>query len=280
LKKPKARTAIIISISSDIGTALAKHWRTKGWSVLGTYRTRSPAVDQLAQLGVGLVACDLASSDSIRKACRSLKKRCPAWDALIMCPATQEPIGLFQEVDFDDWEASVRVNFTSQMRVVHELLPTRRVPGSRKDIGPCVLFYAGPGTNNAPTHYSAYIISKIALVKMCELLDREVPDTRFTIIGPGWIKTKAHEATLKAGKRAGANYDITLRRIANNEFGKMEDVLLCSDWAVRSRRELVGGRNFSVVNDRWGDRSLDAMLKADPDLYKLRRCGNNKLVKK
>ena len=120
----------------------------------------------------------------------------------MLCPGTQEPAGPFVTCNFDAWEESVRVNFTGQIRIIQELLPTRRVHPA---LEPLVLLFAGGGTNNATVNYSAYTISKIALIKMCELLDAEVPDTRFAILGPGWVKTKIHEATLRVGAQAGAN---------------------------------------------------------------------------
>jgi len=45
---------------------------------------------------------------------------------------------------------------------------------------------------------------------------------------------------------------------------------------VRNGRELVGGRNFSIVHDAWhhGGQALLARLQADPHHFKLRRHGN------
>lgn len=267
-----SKKAIIISASSDIGEALARRWKTNGWQVAGTFRTKSRQVNALAEEKVKLVACDLADKKSVQRACQELRKAMPKWDALVLCPGTQEPVGLFTENDFDAWEDSVRVNLTAQLRIVHELLPSRNKNA-------CVLFFAGGGTNNAPINYSAYTLSKVGLIKMTELLDAEVPDARFTIIGPGWVKTKIHEATLKAGGKAGSNYQRTKNKLAGDECTSMEQVLDCCDWLISAPREVVGGRNFSVVFDSWGDERLTEKLKQDGDIYKLRRAGNNFLIR-
>jgi NAD(P)-dependent dehydrogenase (short-subunit alcohol dehydrogenase family) len=176
------------------------------------------------------------------------------------------------ECRFDDWEESVSANFTGQMRIIHELLPSRRIKTAPE---PCVLLFAGGGTNNAPVNYSAYLISKIALIKMCELLDAEIPDTRFVIVGSGWVKTKIHAATLTAGVQAGANYQRTIEKLANDEWTPMERVLDCCDWVLNAARELVSGRNFSVVFDKWGTEERAENLIKEPNMYKLRRYGNN-----
>ena len=146
-------------------------------------------------------------------------------------------------------------------------------------LGPCVLFFAGGGTNAATANYSAYTISKIALIKMCELLDAEIPDVRFTIVGPGWVRTKIHQATLEAGERAGDNYEKTNFLLNNDESTPMKYVLDCCDWLINSPREVVSGRNFSTVFDKWDTKELSEKLMSDSDMYKLRRYGNEFLIK-
>lgn len=266
------KTAIIVSISSDIGAALAQRWVARGWSVFGTYRTPTAVTLQLASTGVGLVACDMADFESSEAACAELKRLCPVWDILIIASGTTEPVGPFIDIDFNEWARSIEVNFTSQMRLTHRLLPLRRIQDPN---GPCVIYFAGGGTNNATTNYSAYTVSKIGLIKMCELLDAEVPDTRFSILGPGWVNTKIHDETLRAGERAGVNLIRTQQKIEQGDFTQMEDVLDCCDWLVASSREEIGGRNFSVANDAWGSRQLSEALISKPDMYKLRRANNS-----
>lgn len=269
--KKEERSAIIISASSDIGAALSQRWLASGWNVLGTYRTRSQVVDKLQSNDIKLVYCSLSDPASMRDACSELRTLCPQWNVLVMCPGTQEPVGAFIDCSFDEWEESLRVNFTSQMRIIHELLPTRHANAA---LEPIVLLFAGGGTNNAPLNYLAYIVSKIALIKTCELLDAEISDTRFAIVGPGWVKTKIHESTLRAGMRAGANYQRTIDKLAGNECTPMDQVLDCLDWLVEAPRKLISGRNFSVVFDEWGTSALEQQLVADYNMYKLRRHGN------
>lgn len=269
--------AVVMSASSDIGSALCERWVRRGWKVFGTYRTNSASIEKLRSMGLGLLSCDLSEPESVRRACTELRGLCPNWRALVICPGSTEPVGPFLDCNFQDWADSIRVNFTAQMQLVHELLNTREVSAPR---GPSVIFFAGGGTNDAPRNYSAYIISKIALIKMCELLDAEVADTKFSIIGPGWVKTKIHSATLRAGRRAGSNYQKVVDRLKNGEgWTPMDAVLDCCDWIVNQPRQTVSGRNFSVVYDAWKTAELESALAEDPNLYKLRRHGNDRLVR-
>ena len=272
----KSYKAIIISISSDIGTAMAKRWVSRGWQVMGTYRTETSSIKDLSDSSIKLIQCNLLDDGSVKSACKILREMCYQWDILVISAGTQDPIGPFKKTDFDSWVASVNINFINQLRIVHELLPTRN---RMNLLGPCVLFFAGGGTNNATINYSAYTISKIALIKMCELLDAEIPDTRFVIVGPGWVKTKIHDSTLRAGERAGANYQRTIDQLSSNESTPIDRILDCCDWLVDTPRELISGRNFSVVFDRCGTEELERRLAQEPNMYKLRRYGNDWLVK-
>lgn len=264
--------AIVISATSGIGEELCKSWAQKGWKVFGTYRSHSPAVDMLEkEHGISLIPLDLGSISSIRSGCNQLKEICPEWDIVVFAAGTLDPIGPFETLDFEEWEKALHVNFIQQMRVLHALLPVRN-KGSQK----CsVLFFAGGGTNNAVVNYSSYAISKIALTKMCEFLDAEIPDTNFSIVGPGWVKTKIHESTLRAGKeRAGVNFEKTKERLEGTDWVPMDQVIACCTWIVTTRSTGIRGRNFSVAHDRFGTRELEVALENDPDMYKLRRSSN------
>ena len=269
-------TRLIVSISSDIGTALARSWMQRGHSVTGTFRTESQTVSDLRSLGAQMVQCDLADPRSVDHAIQEIKEITPDWDVLVQAAGNQDPVGPFEVTEFDEWDTSVTVNFTSQLRITQGLLPTRN---KNFEHGPLVLFFAGGGTNNATVNYSAYTISKIGLIKMCELLDAEVPDTRFSIIGPGWVDTKIHESTLNAPEMAGDNYDRTREKLASDELVPMASVVDCCDWVVGSPRDVVSGRNISLVFDDWSNPELDSALRADPNMYKLRRAGNDVLIR-
>ncbi|MGE3856329.1 MAG: SDR family NAD(P)-dependent oxidoreductase [Dehalococcoidia bacterium] len=269
------RRAVILSLSSDIGLAVAERWLARGWSVAGTVRTPAAALGPLEAAGAVVVPCDLADRASVQAAAARIADLRP-WDVLVLAAGSTEPIGPFLDIDFDAWEASLTVNLTAQLRFLHRLLPARDLTAARP---PAVVLFAGGGTNNATLNYSAYTIAKIASIKMVELLDAEIGDTSFTIIGPGWVATKIHEETLQAGERAGTNYRRTLERLAGDGLTPMADVLDCIDWAVDAPREVVSGRNFSVVFDAWGDPRLDALLLGDADAYRLRRAGNDLLMR-
>ena len=54
----------------------------------------------------------------------------------------------------------------------------------------------------------------------------------------------------------------------------MDDIYDSIRWLAAQGRAVSGGRNFSIVHDAWGSDELADALRRDPDMYKLRRHGN------
>ena len=262
-------SVLILGISADIGRELALRYLRDGARVIGTYRNRAHVEDLAAMPGVTLLPCDLGDPASVRAAAAEVARLAPAWDLFVGIAGTMEPIGPFLEADMDAWERNLRINCFGQLRFLQAVYPQRR-----PDATAHVMFSAGGGTNNPFTNYSAYCLSKILLIKMCELLDDEVADINAFIIGPGFVQTKIHRETLAAGDRAGEGLGKT-EAFLQTEGTSFDDIHAHIAWCMAAGRRLAGGRNFSTVHDPWrgGGTDLRATLAADPNLFKLRRAG-------
>jgi NAD(P)-dependent dehydrogenase (short-subunit alcohol dehydrogenase family) len=263
---------IILGVSADIGQNLCKFFLDDGADVIGTYRNDFPQRAELESIeGLTLVQCDLTEPADIDELVKVIKARNFHWTTLFSSVGTSEPIGRFFELDFDDWERSVDVNMLSQLRAIHALYPSRE-----KSVVVDIALLAGGGTNNPFRSYSAYCVAKIGLIKMCELLDDEAQDINIFIIGPGFVKTKTHDETLRAGARAEENLARVREFLATGGEGTtFQEIYQCLRWSQGVGRDVVGGRNLSVVHDEWGSDELLRELRADRDMYKLRRFRNH-----
>lgn len=274
---PEKKTVLILSITSDIGTALAERYAAEGHRVIGTYRT-SDHLQQLRNVpGCQLYHCDIADRKSIAGFIDEFRSVNLPWDTLISCPCTPLPLGQFFSCDFDEWSESIHVNAIEQLRLLHALHPLR-ASAEMCD----VVFFAGGGTNNAVLNFSAYTVSKIMLIKMCEFLDAENKDLNVFIVGPGWTKTKTHLITLEHSDKNDSKYAETAEFMKTGIGTSMDDIYGCIEWLSVQGKEVASGRNFSVVHDKWkGEWSdeLAAALMRDIDMYKLRRNGNDFLVR-
>jgi len=249
-------TVIILSVSSDIGMYLAKRYLRNGYQIVGTYRSygKLSEIDNLPDCR--LFHCDISDKKSVKKFLKDFKKLRIHWNLFISCVGNLKPYGDFFKTDFDAWGNSVRVNSIEQLRVAHGLYPLRN-----KNAHPSIVFFAGGGVNNAVSHLSAYVVSKIMLIKMCELLDAENPDLKAFIIGPGYIKTKIHDLI---------KMDVT----KGKKETKLIDVYNGIRWLTSQDKKVVGGRNFSIAFDplfHGNEYILVKELLEDPNMYKLRR---------
>ena len=257
---------IVIGASSTIGHALAKDWLESGRDVVGTYRKENSLIQNLRHAGGTLIPCDTTCDISVHKFLNHFSGI--TWNVLTYMPAEMEPIGSFTEIDIDKWEYALKTNLLAPLRLLKLLLPFASENAS-------VLFWAGSGTNSAPVNTSAYTVSKIALMKMCELLDAESPTCRFSIIGPGWVKAPIHQSIIEAGpNRAGENHQTTINRLGSDDFTSLQDIVDCANWILSQPKTAIGGRNISVVHDGWRDPQLSEQLIKDSEMFKLRRSRN------
>ncbi|MDA7501566.1 SDR family NAD(P)-dependent oxidoreductase [bacterium] len=190
------------------------------------------------------------------------------WDVLISFVGSQSPIGQIHLCNPHDIISGVNINFTFQFALISELLRFRNPKNTNK-----IVLFAGGGTNSAPIFYSTYIASKIALIKLTELIYAEYPDVHSTIVGPGWVKTKIHSATLSVTgeTKTPASYRETKRRFAENDFVPMTQVISCISTILSESSPKFAGRNISVQHDSWHDENFLATASTDDSHYKLRR---------
>ena len=270
--KKQSKTIFILSITSDIGSFIARQYLSRGWRVIGTYRTKSQAADSLKAQGCELFHCDLADKKSITKFIQDYKRLRSPWDVFISCAGDLLPAKAFFDCGFDDWAQSVEANSLQQLRVLHGLFVQRR-----KGKTPRVVFFAGGGMNGAVVNLSAYTASKIFLTKMCEFLDAENKDMSIFIVGPGFTRTKIHDQILKGKAVARVKLKSTRRDLKEKEGTALKDIFECIDWLIHVDKKLVSGRNFSVAFDPWksNPKKLLKALKSDRDMYRLRRNKND-----
>lgn len=230
------KRAVMLGAGSDIGAGVVRRFVDDGWEVV----LRRHDDDDL------------------------LLQAVPAWDLIVCCYGVLEPIGNFWDVDFDDWLAAFEANAFKGLRQVQMLYPQRR-PGAS------VCFFSGAGANGPAPTYSAYCASKILLTKMVELMDAESEDCKFFILGPGMMRTKIQEQTLRAGARA-ANFDRVRDFMESGALGTDMDYLYKFLMAcVAAPKAAVGGCNFYVPQD---DPARLADLGRPRDWFKLRRAGD------
>ena len=60
---------------------------------------------------------------------------------------------------------------------------------------------------------------------------------------------------------SGDNFKKTKDMLENDKCFPIEKVVECCEWLINSKRQLVGGRNFSAVHDPWNDEKINLILR-------------------
>ena len=131
------------------------------------------------------------------------------WDLLILAHGQMAPIDRFFECDMSEWVGAVMINAIYPLSCLRAAWPHRK-PGAT------VVFIGGPNMMRTSPTYTAYRAGKAMLEAMIGTLEVEYPEHKFKILHPGVVKTKIHEQTLQAGRKA-ANYERVMKMMNGGE---------------------------------------------------------------
>lgn len=262
------RTIVILSVSSDIGSALAKMYLRDGHTVIGTYR-HAKSIGKLRQSKkCHLLHCDISQKKSIEDFLIRYQRLHMKWDTCISCPATPLPLTPFFKTNFDEWISSIRVNAIEQLRVLHGLHRFRNTSQTAN-----VFFFGSGGVNTSVANLSAYTVAKLFLVKICELLHAENKDLNICVIGPGKVQTKIHQLIAQNPHVSKEKYLETMEFIKSGKGTRFSDIYQFIQWLCTIGKDISSGRNF-VITDDWKHnqgRKLVKALRSDPDMFMFRR---------
>ena len=191
------------------------------------------------------------------------------WDLLLIAVGSVAPVGHWWESTEQEFITCLDSNLILPMTLLQRLWWVRNE-------GAYVCWLAGSNPNMIMAGYSAYNISKMAVLKAVEQLDHESPDCTFFALGPGTILTKIHEATLNAGWDNPKLKEAMNGAYAVNQKHRLDVaapiVYTALKWCIRQPKSVIGGRNFCTSDlEKYAAHHLDEELQQDPDMFKLRR---------
>jgi 3-oxoacyl-[acyl-carrier protein] reductase len=250
------RTALITGGGRGIGEAIALAYAAQGADLMLVSRTeaelqavadRCCALGRRCLIGVGDVSVRVDVARIVDAAQRDLEHI----DILVNAAGVYGPIGPVTDIDLGEWARALSVNLLGALYLCHDVIPSMQ----RRRAGSIINFSGGGATSPLP-RFSAYGVSKAAVVRLTETLAEELAgdNIRVNAIAPGAIDTKLQNDVLKAGARAGELYH---RISALRESGTGGTpvsvpaelaVFLASDASAG-----LTGRLISAPHDPWRD---------------------------
>ena len=269
----KGRVALVTGGSQGIGKAVVRRLLEEGASVSFCARNQQrldATAEELSTIGPDLLAvrADVTQEKDVNALVRSTLARFEKIDVLVNNAGVYGPIGRAWEVDPVEWQAAVTTNLAGAFLVCRAVVPILIRAGRGK-----IVNMSGGGAATPFPRYTAYAVSKAALVRFTETLALELTDHNIQVnaVAPGFVATSLHQQTLEAGERAGAEFfRKTKEELARGGVNAAIPAALVAFLASEGS-DRITGKFISGVWDDWASFGQHLEEIAATDIYTLRR---------
>src|SRR6266446_1888523 len=248
------RVAVIVGAGRGIGEAIALRFAAEGAKLVLAART-APELQAVAELvntaggTANFVVTDVTAPPEVASLVQKSIELFGRIDILVNAAGTYGPIGRVWEVDAREWATTFSAILFGPFLLCQLVLPHMIRAGRGK-----IINFSGGGATSPLCRFSAYGVSKAAVVRLTETLAEEVKEFNIQVnaIAPGAVDTKLQDLVLAAGERAGDLLQRIRRLRETGEGGTPREVpaelalFLASD----ASRDLTG-RLISAPNDKW-----------------------------
>ncbi|MGA7159805.1 MAG: SDR family oxidoreductase, partial [Bacteroidota bacterium] len=209
---------IITGGSQGIGFAVAEKCVSEGASVILVARNRNElqeAVKKLSQKSSKnhrSYSLDVGNLEDVRAFMKWVTDEKLEINSLVNCAGVYGPIGKTPDVDLAELSKAIQINLLGTIYMCGVFAPALKSRGRKK-----IVNFSGGGAASPFPNYSAYAISKVAIVRFTENLALELLSDDFDIncVAPGFVITRLHQQTIAAGNRTvgEAFYETTKKQI-------------------------------------------------------------------
>lgn len=271
----KNKTVLVTGAGRGIGRVIALKCAAEGARLVLFARTESELRDTCAVITDGggeahPFVCDISSGDTVRAALADATKVCGQVDVLVNNAGVQPPIGPFVDVDIDEWKRNIGVNLFGLLHVTAGVLPGMIAKKRGK-----IVSLSGGGSTSPRPNFSAYAVSKTAIVRLTETLAVELRESHIDVnaVSPGAINTGMLDEVIQAGSLAGKEAgDAGKRKDSGGDNPEMAADLIC--FLASDESDGITGKLISARWDPWKEESFRDELRSDRDVATLRRIDN------
>jgi len=251
--KLEGKVAIITGAGRGIGRAIALAFAEEGADVVVVSRTPAEIEATAAEIQgrkqrALAVPADVSSPQDVTTVLQRTIQEFGTMHILVNSAGVQGPIGPMVDNDLEHWTQTVQTNLIGAFLCCRAVLPIM----IRQRWGRIINLSGGGATGPRP-NFSAYAVSKAALVRLTETLAEEVRpyDVLVNAIAPGAVKTRMLDEVLEAGEQGGA-HELAQARKCREEGGA--DPRIAAELAVflaSDAADGVTGRLISALHDPW-----------------------------
>ena len=266
---------LVTGASRGLGMAIANHLISLGENLVLVARDIQAleATRRGVQLAPGqqveCIRCDFADKFDLDDLVRRLSQF--QFKGVVNNAGIQGPIGCLQDNDWCQWMDTLEVNLIAPIYLYRALVPlimTNGIPGGS------IINLSGGGATSPRPKFSAYAVSKAALVAFSATLAEELRDKniRVNAIAPGPLPTSMLKQVLHSGiDKAGKNEVASAERVlGRSDDAFLQAVKLC-EFLLHDRSRHVTGKLLSAVWDNWDELDKIPLEVLTSDIFTLRR---------
>lgn len=219
---------------------------------------------------------DISDAVTVRSVFNDILDRMGRIDCLINNAGIQSPIGEFSEVNSEEWQRNFNVNLFGTTNCTFAVLKKMILQKKGK-----IINMSGGGSTSPRTNFSAYAVSKTAVVRFTETLAEEVRKYNIDVntIAPGAINTRMLDEVISAGESAGKEFGGALKRKeeGGDSFSRVADLV---SFLVSDLSDGITGKLISAKWDDWESKEFQTLARNEKDFATLRRIDNKTFFKK
>ena len=271
----KNKTAIITGAGGGIGSTVARTLAKEGCNLILVDRAKSNldgVSKDIEKYGCEFLtmAVDVCNKKEVEDAVNISLKKFSKIDILVNTAGIQGPIGPLANNDMDKWIQTININLGGTVSFIKAVLPVM----IKQHCGKIVNFSGGGAFNPRP-NFSAYAVSKAAVVRLTETLAEELKEHNIQVnaISPGAVNTKMLEEVLEIGPEAAGGEYYKKAQKQKEDGGDAPQLaadlilFLCSDKSYN-----LTGKAISAKWDNWREWDKEEISKImSSNLYTLKR---------
>jgi len=220
---------------------------------------------------------DVSKPEKVKEMAEAVGKDLIFIDGLVNCAGVYGPIGRVNEINPLEFTKAININLLGTFYMCHFFIPLLKKARRGK-----IVNYSGGGAASPFPNYSAYAVSKVGIVRLTENLALEFINDNIDInaVAPGFVVTRLHDETIKAGKKAGEDF-LKKTKVQIDKGGVPRDLAArLTIFLLSSDSDGITGKFISAPWDPWEDSNFLARLKSDSDFATIRRIDNKFFFKK
>jgi len=277
LKKLDGKKAIITGASQGLGLSIAHKFILAGADIAICARNKKSLNNAKNKLKASSsknqkifsYVLDVSSEHDVKNIMGKILQDLGGCHILVNNAGILGPKNFIELNKWNDWVKTIEINLFGSILMCRALIKHFKKQGHGK-----IIQLSGGGATKPRPYFSAYSVSKTAIVRFCETLAEELRGTGIDVncIAPGALNTRMLNEVLAAGPRKVGkfNYKQALEQMKNggDSLDKASDLAI---FLASSESNGITAKLISSVWDNWKKWPLYLNNLSNSDAYTLRR---------